>query len=53
MISYLKARLAERSTWADVIVTVAAAAALPAPWSYVSIAIGVVKTLVPDGPMLK
>jgi hypothetical protein len=53
MISYLKARLVERSTWSDIIVTIAAAAVLPPPWSHVTVLIGVVKALVPDGPVTK
>jgi hypothetical protein len=52
VIDYIAERLEERSTWSDVIVAVAAAAVLPAPWSYVSIVVGVVKALVPDGPII-
>ena len=51
MIKYITARLRERSTWADIIVAIAASAVLPAPWSYVAVVVGAVKTLVPDGPL--
>ena len=49
MIAYLKARLNERSTWLLIGTSATAASALPAPWSYVSIALAVVAALVPDG----
>lgn len=52
MIDYIAERLEERSTWSDVIIAVAAAAVLPAPWSYVSMVVGAVKALVPDGPII-
>jgi hypothetical protein len=51
VIKYVIARLQERSTWADIIVAIAASAVLPAPWSYVSVVVGAVKALVPDGPL--
>jgi hypothetical protein len=49
MIRYLKCRLKERSTWIDIGIAVSAAAMLPAPYSYLFIAIGVIGALVPDG----
>jgi hypothetical protein len=49
MIQFLKARLNERSTWLLIGTGIAAASALPAPWSYVSAAVGVIAALVPDG----
>lgn len=48
-LSYLKARLAERSTWTAIGVGVTGAAALAPPWSYVFIAVAIVGTLVPTG----
>jgi hypothetical protein len=49
MIQFLKARLSERSTWLLIGTSATAASALPAPWSYVSIVVGVIAALVPDG----
>ena len=48
-LSYLKARLAEKSTWAAIGIGIPLAAALAAPWSYVSLAVAVIGTLVPSG----
>ena len=47
VVSYLKARLGEKSTWAAIGIGVTGAAALSAPWSYVFIAVAVAGTLVP------
>jgi hypothetical protein len=49
-VSYLRARIEERSTWLLIGTSVAAAAALPWPWSLVSVIVGVIAALVPDGP---
>lgn len=49
ILSYLKARLNERSTWLLIGSGVAGAAALPAPWSYVAVAVAAIAALVPDG----
>jgi hypothetical protein len=49
MIAFIKARLSERSTWLLIGTSVAAASALVAPWSYVSMAVGAVAALIPDG----
>jgi len=49
MIAFIKARLSERSTWLLLGTSVAAASALIAPWSYVSMAVGAVAALIPDG----
>jgi len=49
MIAFIKARLSERSTWLLIGTSVAAASSLVAPWSYVSMAVGVVAALIPDG----
>lgn len=51
ILCFIKARLSERSTWLLIGGGVGAASALPAPWSYVSIAVSVVAALVPDGPI--
>jgi hypothetical protein len=51
MLSFIKARLSERSTWLLIGTSVAAASALVAPWSYVSIAVGTIAALIPDGPV--
>lgn len=47
-IGYVKARLAERSTWLAFGAGVGVASALPSPWSYLSLAIGVVAAMVPN-----
>lgn len=47
LIEYIKARLAEKSTWAAVGAGVTAAAALSAPWSYVFLAVAVIGVLAP------
>lgn len=49
MIQFLRTRLNERSTWLLIGTGLAAASALPAPWSYASAAVGVIAALVPDG----
>ena len=47
VLEYMKARLAERSTWAAIGVGITSAAAVAAPYSYVLIAVSVIGTLVP------
>lgn len=47
-LSFLKARAGERSTWLMIGGAVAAASALPAPWSYFSLAVGIIAGMVPD-----
>lgn len=49
-VRYLRSRLDERSTWLLFGAAIAAAAALPWPWSAISCAVGVIGALVPDGP---
>lgn len=49
--TYLRKRLNERSTWLLIGAGVTAASALPAPWSFASMAVAVVAALVPDGPV--
>lgn len=47
LVSYLKARLEEKSTWASIGIGVTGAAALVIPWNYVFIAVAVIGALVP------
>jgi len=47
MMSYLKKRFEERSTWAAIGVAVTAGAAVASPYSWILIGIGVVGVLVP------
>jgi hypothetical protein len=47
--AYIRSRLDERSTWLLFGVAITAAAALPWPWSLVSVIVGVIAALVPDG----
>lgn len=49
VLQYLKARLDERSTWLLIGGAVTAASALPTPWSILSVVVGVIAALVPDG----
>lgn len=51
LIEYLKARANERSTWVVIGGSVTVAAALPWPWSLVSLLVGTIGALVPDGPV--
>lgn len=47
LVSYLKARLGEKSTWVAIGIGVTGAAALVIPWSYIFIAVAVIGALVP------
>ena len=47
LVSYLKARLGEKSTWVTIGIGVTGAAALVVPWSYIFIAVAVIGALVP------
>lgn len=49
-VSYIRARLDERSTWILFGAAITAAAALPWPWSLISCVVGICGALVPDGP---
>jgi hypothetical protein len=49
--AYLRARISERSTWIAIGAAVGVAAALPSPWGYVSLAVGTIAALIPDGPV--
>jgi hypothetical protein len=48
VIRYIKARLAERGTWASIGAGVTGAAALSPPWDYVFVAVALVGVLVPS-----
>lgn len=47
ILSYIKSRIAERSTWAAIAGGITGAAALTAPWSYVLAIAGIIGALVP------
>lgn len=49
-LTYIKARLEERSTWLLIGTAVTGAAALEWPWSLVVALIGIASSLVPDKP---
>jgi hypothetical protein len=49
LLRYLRARLNERSSWLLIGTAIAAASALPWPWSLASVIVGVIAALVPDG----
>ena len=49
VISYIKARMSERSTWTAIGVGVTGAAAIASPWSYAFIAVAVLGSIVPTG----
>lgn len=53
ILSYIKARLGERSTWLLIGAGVAGAAALVWPWSLVAAVVAVVGALVPDSKVKK
>ena len=48
MIEYLRNRLLEKTTWGSIGAAIVGAAALPVPFSYVMIGVGIVGTLVPS-----
>lgn len=47
ILAYVKARLNERGTWAAIVLAITGGAALPAPYSWLAIAAGVIGALVP------
>lgn len=47
-LQYLKNRLCERSTWLGISTAIAGANALNPPWSYASVAVGVIMALTPS-----
>lgn len=53
LLQYLKARLSERSTYMLIGAGIAAASALPWPWSVASVVVATIAALVPDGHPLK
>ena len=53
LLSYLKARLNERSSWVAISAAIAAASALPFQWDIASAIVGVMAVLVPDGEVKK
>jgi len=48
LLSYLKARLQERSSWAGIGAVIVGGSALPTPFSWLAILTGVVAALVPS-----
>lgn len=48
LINYLRDRMIERTTWASIAAAIVGAAALPLPFSYLMIGVGIVGTLVPS-----
>ena len=52
-LSYIKARLNERSTWTAFGLAFGAASLLDWPWSVASAVVGVIAALVPDGEAIK
>lgn len=52
-LSYLLARLNERSTLHDIAAGMTMAAVLPAPWSFACFAVCLAKALIPDGKVKK
>lgn len=49
MISYIKARLEERTTWAAISAAIVGAAAVSPPYSYLLIGVGIIGAIVPSG----
>lgn len=47
-VAFIKGRLQEKSTYVFLGAGVAAASALPAPWSYISMSLSVVASMLPD-----
>ena len=48
VVRFLKARFGEKSTWAAIGVGIAAGAALPSPYSWLFIAVGLIGALIPE-----
>ena len=48
VLSYLKRRLGERSTWVAIGLGIPAAAVLSLPWSAMALIVAVIGTLVPE-----
>jgi hypothetical protein len=47
---HLKSRLGEKSSWAGIVAAVSGGALLPAPYSWLAIAAGIIGVLVPEAP---
>ncbi|HEX5184452.1 MAG TPA: hypothetical protein VFW19_15045 [Allosphingosinicella sp.] len=47
VLSYIKARLDERSTWAGIAAAIGGGAALASPYSWLAIAAGTIAAIVP------
>jgi hypothetical protein len=47
LLAYIKARLAEKSTWSAISVGLVGAAALSPPWSFAFVAVAVIGAIVP------
>ena len=52
-LSYIKARLNERSSWMAIVAAIGVASALPFPWDIASAICGIIAVLVPDGEVRK
>lgn len=50
-LAFVRKRLNERSTWLLIGTGIAAASALPWPWSLASFVTAVIAALLPDGPV--
>lgn len=48
-VGYVKARLAEKSTWGFITAGIAGASVLPRPWSYFSMGSTFIMSMIPDG----
>lgn len=48
VLGYMKARLAEASTWTGIVAAIAAAAALSQPWATFAVIAGIIAVLVPE-----
>jgi len=49
LVRYIKSRLRERSTFVGIGTAIIAASALPEPWNWLSLAVGTMASMVPDG----
>lgn len=46
-VQYVRNRLNEKSTYGGIVVAIAGAAVLPAPWSYAALAVGLAGVFIP------
>jgi len=49
MIKWLKTRLTEHSTLVGIGMAITAASVLPSPWNWLSLGVGTLAALIPDG----